>query len=236
MTGKPGRGKPVDERDLVGRRDRAASFCRPSRGPTSTSVTRDGSRGRTGRATRQAPSRSTSATPGCTRLPSAQRTALTTASCGRTQRQLHLHGFEQHERFAACGPAGPATTRIRTTVAGIGAPSDSAPPPPRPPGAPGWPVVRSRPEDLAVEEHPARLAGVHGPGQGRGGRPPTASPARVRVLHRELPHRARRRVRPLRGTVTRTVARQGPPRTVRPSDSREHARADARLRSSPVRQ
>ena len=75
MTRQAGRAQPVDEGDLVGGRHGArASFCRPSRGPTSKTRTRGGRSGtadRRGRASASDLARSTSATPGCTRSPGA---------------------------------------------------------------------------------------------------------------------------------------------------------------------
>ena len=97
-----GGGQPIDERDLVRRSAiAAASFCRPSRGPTSTTVTRGRPHGCS----------STSACPACTSSPSRQCTACDRAVGGRTHRQLHLHRFEHDQDVAALGPPGPAAPR-----------------------------------------------------------------------------------------------------------------------------
>ena len=69
----------------------ALSFCKPSRGPTSTTVIRVPVRFMTWN--------STSGVSACTSSPPFHGPRTTTASPGAPDRQLHLHRFEQHQHL-----------------------------------------------------------------------------------------------------------------------------------------
>ena len=150
-----GRRQPVDELDLVAGRDRRLSFCRPSRGPTSTTVTRAGN----GMAHSMRTHRPL--------LEVDERNAWLDQVAGRAvhsghrpvgrraHRQLHLHRFEYDQRIAL--PDAIARRSVHPNDArrhrrGEGATW----------GSRSWSptlALELEFEDLAVEEHPARLAG-----------------------------------------------------------------------------
>ena len=117
MTACPAADSAIDERDL-GRRSAPtpASFCRPSRGPTSTIVTLARA------AAQSAHSRSDQRHTGLHELAlRGSAPPSTTPSRGAPNRQLHLHRFEHQHGLALGDRLSRRSTSSFATVAGIGA-------------------------------------------------------------------------------------------------------------------